>query len=155
MKRKSVIIGIIVFLFDILIKYAVDKAFYYGILKSIIPGLFYLTKVYNLGAAWSTFEGARYMLIGISIVSLILLIIYQRSFKDNKKNNLAFGLVYGGLLGNLVDRIRFGYVIDYLKFYIGGYEFPVFNLADICIVGGFFIIIIAIFKGEDRNEDKS
>lgn len=153
MKRKSVIIGIIVFLFDILIKYAVDKTFYYGILKSIIPGLFYLTKVYNLGAAWNTFEGARYLLIGISIVSLIMLIIYQRSFKDNKKNNLAFGLVYGGLLGNLVDRIRFGYVIDYLKFYIGGYEFPVFNLADICIVVGFFLIIIAIFKGEDRNEN--
>lgn len=155
MKRKSLIIAIIVFLFDILIKYIVDKSFYYGILKSIIPGVFYLTKVYNDGAAWSTFEGARILLIIVAIISLVFLIMYQRGFKYCKRNFLAFGLVYGGLLGNLCDRIRFGYVIDYLKFYIGGYEFPVFNLADMAIVVGFILIIYAIYRGEDKYGNKS
>lgn len=150
MKRKSLIIAIIVFLFDILIKYIVDKSFYYGILKSIIPNIFYLTKVYNEGAAWSTFSGDRYFLIIISFIALIFLLFYEKSFKKSKVNALAFGLVYGGLLGNLFDRIRFGYVIDYLKFYIGGYEFPVFNLADTAIVVGFILMFIAIIKGEDK-----
>lgn len=78
------------------------------------------------------------------------MLFYEKSFKKSKVNALAFGLVYGGLLGNLFDRIRFGYVIDYLKFYIGGYEFPVFNLADTAIVVGFILMFIAIIKGEDK-----
>ena len=81
--------------------------------------------------------------------------MYQKGFKESKRNSVAFGLVYGGLLGNLCDRIRFGYVIDYLKFYIGGYEFPVFNLADIAIVVGFILIIYAIYRGEDKHGNKS
>ena len=154
MKRKSLIIAIIVFLFDILIKYIVDKSFYVGILKSIIPKFFYITKVYNDGAAWSIFEGARYLLIAVSIISLVLLIMYQKGFKDCKRNALAFGLVYGGLLGNLCDRIRLGYVIDYLKFFIGSYEYPVFNLADVAIVVGVILIIYAIYRGEDKHGNK-
>ena len=154
MKRKSLIIAIIVFLFDILIKYIVDKSFYIGTLKSIIPNFFYLTKVYNDGAAWSIFEGATGLLIGVAIISLILLILYQKSFKESKRNALAFGLVYGGLLGNLCDRISLGYVIDYLKFFIGGYEYPVFNLADASIAAGVILIIYAIYRGEDKYGNK-
>lgn len=150
MKKKSGIIALVIFIFDQLIKIIIDESFYYGILKPVIPNLFYVTKVYNDGAAWSTFGGERYLLIGISIVALIFLFFYQREFQDNKKNALAFGLIYGGLLGNLLDRIRLGYVIDYLKVYIGSYEFPIFNLADVSIVLGFIMLIIAIFKGEDK-----
>ena len=137
MKKKSLLIAIIVFLFDILIKYIVDKTIFYGTLKSIIPKFFYITKVYNNGAAWNT------------------LIIYQKNFMDNIRNIIAFSLVYGGLLGNLFDRIVNGYVIDYLKFYIGGYEYPVFNLADVALVIGFILIIYAIFKGEDKHGSNS
>lgn len=155
MKRKSIFIAIVVFLFDILIKYIVDKSFYYGILKTIIPGFFYLTKVYNDGAAWSTFEGNTSLLIIIALCSLIFLAIYQRCFKVNKRNTLAFGLIFGGLLGNLFDRITLGYVIDYLKFFIAGYEFPVFNLADTMIVTGFILIVYAIYRKEDKHGNKS
>ena len=155
MKKKSLLIAIIIFLFDILIKYIVDKSFCYGVLKCIIPRVFYLTKVYNDGAAWSTFEGARFLLIGVGVVSFIFLMIYQKNFVDNKRNIVAFSLVYGGLLGNLFDRIVNGYVIDYLKFYIGGYEYPVFNLADVALVVGFILIIYAIFKGEDKHGNNS
>lgn len=150
MKRKSLIIAIVVFIIDILIKYIVDKSFYYGILKSIIPNFFYLTKVYNTGAAWSTFSGERLILIIVALLALIFLIKYQSNFKENKWSIVAFGMVYGGLAGNLFDRLVNGYVIDYLKFYIFGYEYPVFNLADICLVVGFIIIGVAIFKGWDK-----
>lgn len=150
MKKKSGIIALVIFVFDQLIKIIIDKSFYYGILKPIIPNLFYITKVYNDGAAWSTLSGARFLLIGISLGALIFLYFYQREFKTNKRNVLAFGLIYGGLLGNLLDRIRLGYVIDYLKVYIGSYEAPIFNLADISIVLGFMLLLIAILKGEDK-----
>lgn len=83
------------------------------------------------------------------------MIIYQKNFVDNRRNIIAFSLVYGGLLGNLFDRIVNGYVIDYLKFYIGGYEYPVFNLADVALVIGFILIIYATFKGEDKHGSNS
>ena len=68
---------------------------------------------------------------------------------------MAFGLLLGGLSGNLIDRLFFGYVRDFLDFYIFGYDYPVFNIADICIVFGVILLIIAVLKGEDTNEDNS
>ena len=90
MKKKSLIIAVIVFLFDILIKYIVDKSFYYGILKSIIPGFFYLTKVYNDGAAWSTFEGTRILLIVIAIIPILetLSVILQVAYFKKTGNRI-------------------------------------------------------------------
>jgi len=61
----------------------------------------------------------------------------------------------GGIVGNLADRIMFGYVRDFLNFYIIGYDFPVFNIADIFIVIGVGILIISILRGEDNNGSKS
>lgn len=154
MRKNSLSITIVVFIFDQLIKYIVNKTFYYGVLKCVIPNLFYLTKVYNYGAAWSTFIGNRWFLIIVAIISFIFLLWYQNKFKNISRNYLAFGLIQGGLLGNLIDRIYLGYVIDYLKINIFSYEFPIFNLADICIVVGFCLLIIAIFRGEDKSDNK-
>ena len=70
----------------------------------------------------------------------------------NKHNTIAFGLVFGGLLGNLFDRIFHGYVIDYLDFKLINYNYPVFNLADTALVIGIVMLIVAIVKGEDKNE---
>ena len=61
----------------------------------------------------------------------------------------------GGIIGNLLDRVLFGYVRDFFNFYIIGYDFPVFNVADIFIVLGVFILIISILKGEDSNGSNS
>ena len=73
------------------------------------------------------------------------------SFKQNKRNILAFGLLIGGIVGNLLDRIIFGYVRDFLDFYVFNYDFPVFNVSDMAIVAGIFLLIIAIVKGEEVN----
>lgn len=154
MKKKSFIIAIFIVVMDQLIKLLVDK---YELLfvKFIIPNFFYLTKVYNTGAAWSVLSGSKYLLIAFSIIAFILLFKYQKSIKNNIRNVLAFGLIYGGLIGNLIDRVRLGYVIDYIGIYIFKYQFPIFNLADIAIVIGFGLLIYAIFKGEDLSGSKS
>lgn len=155
MKKEWIGIALIVLLFDQLIKYIICKCFYYGMVKTIIPHFLFVTLVYNDGAAWSTFSGQKWVLIGVALIAMVVLWWYQKSFKDNKRNMVAFGLVYGGLLGNLIDRVRLGYVIDFLKINLGNYNFPVFNLADMAIVSGFALIIYAIFKGEDKCGNKS
>lgn len=155
MKKKSLIIGLFILVIDQLIKIIIDQTFYIGKIISIIPNFFYVTKVYNTGAAWSIFEGYRFVLIGISIIALTILIFYEKEFKNNFRNIVAFSLIYGGLLGNLVDRLIYGYVIDYFKILLGSYDFPIFNLADMAIVSGFILLIYAIMRGEDKNDSKS
>lgn len=120
----------------------------------IITNLFYLTLCHNEGAAWGIFSNAKFI-IGIGTI-LAMLIIYHfiYCFKQNKRNNLAFGLLIGGLSGNLIDRLMFGHVRDFLDFYIFKYDYPVFNIADIAIVLGVILLIIAILKGEDINDTK-
>ena len=90
------------------------------------------------------------ILIAISILILFLLYLYHKKFLLNIRNIIAFSLLFGGILGNLLDRILYGYVIDFLDFNIFGYDYPVFNLADTFIVVGIILLIIAIYKKEDE-----
>lgn len=155
MRKKSLIIAALILIIDQLIKIMVAKEFSYGTLKTIIPNFFYLTKVYNDGAAWSIFSESIAFLVILAIVALIFLLNYEKSFISNKKNIMAFGLVYGGLLGNLIDRVMYNYVIDYIKLVFGNYHFPIFNFADMSIVIGVLLIFWAIIRGEEKNESRS
>lgn len=150
MKTKTLLISIFFFLLDLITKLIIDLKLELTLSIPIINNFFYLTKVYNYGASWSFLSGHQFLLIIITIIMLIILFFYQRKFKNNKRNILAFGLLYGGIFGNLVNRFLYEYVIDFLDFKIIGYDFPVFNIADICIVIGIFLLIIAIFKKEDE-----
>ena len=123
--------------------------------KPIIMHFFSITKVYNTGASWNLLSGYQPILIIVTIIMLSFLIYYQTKFIFNKRNIFAFGLLYGGIIGNLIDRILYGHVIDFLDFKIFNYDFPVFNIADICIVIGIFLLVIAIYKKEDTNEISS
>ena len=86
MRKKSLIIAALILIIDQLIKIMVAKEFSYGTLKTIIPNFFYLTKVYNDGAAWSIFSGSIAFLVILAIVALIFLLNYEKSFISNKKN---------------------------------------------------------------------
>ena len=154
MKKKSLIIATIIVIIDQVLKIVIDNILSINESIQVIPNVFYITKVYNTGAAWSLFEGSGILLIIIAIVAFFLLLKYQNYFMENKRNILAFALIYGGLVGNLSDRVIYGYVIDYLHIYIFGFSFPVFNLADMAIVVGFLLIIIAIIKGEEHDSSK-
>ena len=151
MKKKSLIIATIIVIIDQVLKIVIDNILSINESIQVIPNVFYITKVYNTGAAWSLFEGSGILLIIIAIVAFFLLLKYQNYFMENKRNILAFALIYGGLVGNLIDRVIYGYVIDYLHIYIFGFSFPVFNLADMAIVIGFLLVIIAIIKGEEHD----
>ena len=151
MRTRSLIIAIFILIIDQIVKISIDSFLRISELITVIPNFFYITKVYNDGAAWSMFDGSVAFLIIVAIVALIFLISYQKIFQKNFRNIVAFALIYGGLLGNLVDRIVYGYVIDYIKLLFGNFSFPVFNLADMAIVSGFILLIYAVLRGEDKN----
>ncbi len=118
----------------------------------VIPGFFSIFYIENKGAAFSFFSGATIVLIVLSILVLAFLHYYVLTEeKMTKWRVFGLGIVIGGVVGNLIDRILYGAVIDYLSFDIFGYEFPVFNIADIGITVGFVILAINILR-RDGNE---
>jgi signal peptidase II len=125
----------------------------------VIDGFFSLTYVENSGAAFGAMQGARWFFVILTFV-LCIAIFYVLNKREKKKGkNLTLRtcvvLVVGGAFGNLADRIFRGTVVDYLDFNIFGYNFPVFNIADICVVcGGILIILWAIFYDGSKKEKK-
>ena len=110
----------------------------------IIPGFFSITYIRNTGAAWGMMSGFNGPLIALSIIMLVVLIIFRRSFiTDTLNHKIAAGLMIAGIIGNLIDRMRLGYVVDFLHFYIGKHQFPSFNVADSAICIGITIYIIS------------
>ncbi len=153
MLKKSFLLSIIVIILDQIIKYFINNNLTSNIV--IIGDFFSITKAHNTGAAFSIFSNQRIFLIIVSLLILIILCKLIKDYKLNKRNIIAFALLIGGLIGNLIDRIFLGYVIDYLSFEFGNYSFPIFNLADTCIVIGVGLLFIATMKKEDRNENSS
>ena len=135
-----IVLGLLIFIFDIMTKLVVelnmmDKSI------PIIEGIFHLTYVENRGIAFGLFSDARILFIIISIVVLIALsAIYSRI--PNRTNWLKIGtsLIYGGAMGNLLERMAKGYVVDFLDFRI--INFPVFNFADVAVCVGAVMLII-------------
>lgn len=155
MKKKIIILGIILLFVDLITKYLIDINFNLMETKELIVNFFSITKVYNYGASWNLLSGYRILLILITLVILVFLYYYESKFIVNKRNIIAFSLLYSGIIGNLINRVFQGYIIDFLDFNIFGYDYPVFNFADIYIVCGIFLLIIAILKKEDANENSS
>lgn len=151
MKRKITILSIILFIIDQTSKVVLDRLLTLNKSITIFDKFFYITKVYNDGISFSMLSGKKILIIIINILILVGLYFYMKKFKNNKRNYIAFSLVFGGLFGNLLDRIIYGYVIDFLDFNILGYNYPVFNLADSFIVIGICLILYAIYLGEDNE----
>lgn len=113
----------------------------------IIDNFFHLYYVENRGAAFGILQEKRALfLILTTIIIMCLVIFILRNYSEiNRILKIALGLLIGGAIGNLIDRIRFGYVIDFLSFYlINNYSFPVFNLADVFIVISTTILMLII-----------
>ena len=155
--KKIGIISLIVIIIDRILKVLVTNNFVLDARNKIIDGFFYITNCHNEGAAFSLFSGNVLFLIFITLI--VLFLIYRTINKENvnKIGILAYGLLLGGILGNLYDRIFYGYVIDYLDFVIFKFNFAIFNLADAAIVVG--AILLIVFEGSDndgkKNKDRS
>ncbi len=147
--KKISLISFICIIVDQLVKILVTKTLILNKSIILINNFFNLTYVTNSGAAWSIFNGNRFFLIMVAIISIIIIYMFFIKNKNLKKIEIiTYGLLFGGIFGNLIDRLIFGYVIDYLDFCILNYDFPIFNIADICIVVSVFLIILDIFRGE-------
>lgn len=113
---------------------------------------FNLTYVRNEGAAFSFLSSAggwqRWLFAGIAIsVSVVLLVMLIKTPRSQRLLNAAYALVIGGAIGNLIDRLAYGYVIDFLDFYIDRWHWPAFNVADIAIsVGAGLLILDALMQ---------
>ena len=154
MKKRVFILATIVFLLDQLSKYIVSKYISIGTSIKVIKDFFYIKYINNSGASFGILSNGRWFLITVSVLSIIIIINYIKNTK-NKFELTGFGLLLGGIFGNLLDRVVFGEVKDFLDFYIFKYDYPVFNFADICIVIGIIIVLIAMIKGEkDGNSSK-
>lgn len=150
LNKKTYVIAVAILIIDQLSKSLIEVFFKLGNSTRIIKDFFYITVAHNTGGAFSILNQYSFVFILFSLVALVVLVKFMFSFKNNLRNNVAFGLLYAGIFSNLADRIFLGYVRDFLDFKIFSYDYPVFNVADIAIVVGVFLLIIAIFKGEDR-----
>lgn len=109
----------------------------------IFPDFFYLVHVGNTGAAWSMFAGASLWLGLLAVGTLIAIFFWRRQLGlQSPTAQGPFGLLCGGIVGNLVDRFSHGHVIDFLDFHFGRYVYPTFNVADIGIVLGVFWYVL-------------
>jgi len=112
--------------------------------RVVIAGFFDLVNWGNTGAAWGILKNYNLMLTVVSTLALFALYCFRHSFQLRRRClRIALGLIAGGILGNLIDRVRLGHVIDFLYFYIGQYHWPAFNVADsaICVGVGLYIIL--------------
>ena len=155
MNRKIFLVAVITLIIDQITKILIFIFFSLNERVILIKNFFSIHYIENYGAAWSLFSNKVEFLILISLIAIFIIYRYMYNFKQNKRNNIAFGLIIGGIVGNLIDRVFLGYVRDFLSFKIFSYNYPIFNFADIFIVIGVFLLIIAILKGEDNNAKNS
>lgn len=148
MKKRILIIISCVLFIDLFSKYLIFHIIGNEGSKIIIKNFFSLSLVRNFGAAFSSFQNMNLILIFVSLIILGYLLYLLRSLKDTFLNSLSYGLLVGGLLGNLFDRMVFGYVRDFLSFRIFGYDFAIFNFADAAIVVGAILMVLLSFKKE-------
>ena len=155
MKKKIFIIAILSFFIDLISKIIVSNVFSLNETKTVINSFFSLTYIQNTGAAWGMFEGKTILLAIISLIFLYFFVKYIIELKSiDKLSMVSLGLILGGIVGNLFDRIVNNYVIDFLSFKIFSYNFPVFNLADTFIVVGIILIIVETFIEGDKHVSK-
>ena len=128
---------------DQITKFAIEARLSLGQSIELLKGFFSLTYARNTGAAWSILSGQMTFFYIISAVALVVMVYFL--LKTDKKENLqriALSLLIAGTLGNFIDRLAFQYVRDFLDFIIFGYDFPIFNVADISLNAAIGLLIL-------------
>jgi len=138
-------LSLLVIVLDQISKLWVIGAFQYG--EGVaLTSFFNLVHAHNAGAAFSFLASEagwqRFFFIGIALAASVFITYLLRKHAAERWFSLALSLVLGGALGNLIDRVRFGYVVDFLDFYYGTWHFPAFNIADSAITLGAALLIL-------------
>jgi signal peptidase II len=147
----SIIVAII--LVDQLTKWWVVSNFLMFESLPLISGFLYLTRRFNTGAAWSLFEGQLLFFVVITIIAVALFsVMLWQSYKNNESwQSVGLALLIGGAIGNFIDRVRLGGVVDFIDVYIFTYDFPVFNVADSALTIGIICYMIGVLIDEQRR----
>jgi len=135
------LVGLIVLVLDRFTKFFVDKMELNQTIP-VISNIFHITFTQNTGAGFGILKGMNLLLIWIAVIVIGLILFYMDKIPDKKLPKLGFAFILGGALGNLLDRIIFGYVIDFLDFRV----WPTFNIADSFITIGAVLLVIYYWK---------
>lgn len=138
---------------DQALKFIVVNTLEIGQSVPLIEGVFHFTYIQNFGAAFSIFQNKQIFLISVTAVVMVAaaVILFKNINKFSKLIILSLTFIIGGGIGNLIDRVRLGFVVDYLDFNLINY--PVFNFADCCVVVGSIALVVGVFLA-DRDEKK-
>lgn len=154
------LITVLVYVADQLSKLVVIWLMDYADQRVILDGVFKFVYWGNTGAAWSMFYGNNALLIWASVIALLVLVFTAKHYEAHTLiGRSALGLIFGGILGNLTDRIRFGHVVDFIRFYLyqrGGDEvgFPAFNIADTAICTGVGLLFLLFWRQGHRKDTR-
>ncbi|MGF3072294.1 signal peptidase II [Facklamia sp. P12945] len=117
----------------------------------IIPDFFQLNYIHNTGAGWGLFAGQRFFLIGVTFLVIFYLVyLIWKNRYHSPWTKLAYALLLGGAVGNLIDRLVRGYVVDMLQIRL--FDFPIFNLADVALTLGVILLIIMVIWTEEGSD---
>lgn len=158
MKRQyyigiSLFITIIILVLDQITKFIIASSMKVGDSFEVIPNFLNITSHRNDGAAWGILSGKMSFFFIITIIILVVLIVfYIKEAKNNLLMQIAISLLFAGALGNFIDRLLHGEVVDFVDTYIFGYNFPIFNVADSSLTIGVLLIIIALLTDMKKEE---
>ncbi len=149
-KKYEFLIIILLLFIDQIIKLLIDFNLDFKNTINLLS-FFSITKLYNYGISFSFLNGSIYFIIILSILALTYLLYLKKEFIYSVFINKGLLLIFIGGVGNLIDRVHYGYVIDYLKIDLFDINFPIFNLADVIVSLGFILVIVGILKREYEN----
>ncbi len=152
-----IIVAIIAIILDQLTKYWAVNVLQHMSQVTVIPNFFRLIYVENAGAAFGILQDRQIFFIFLTVAVLALLLVYYYKHRERLSfmARLSLGMIVGGAIGNFIDRVRFGYVIDMLSFrFFNRYNFAVFNIADSFIVVGTILLMILIFIDKVEVDDQ-
>ena len=154
---RIAVLALIVFAVDQISKWVVVSYLHFGAREVIVPGFFDLVHWGNTGAAWSMFRGNNHVLAFVAIAALLVLYFARHHFEIHTlAGQVSLGLIFGGIVGNLTDRLLHDHVIDFLHFYVftrngGEASFPAFNVADTAICTGVGLLFVASWINESKT----
>ena len=146
-----IIVALLIIIFDQFTKTIIRKNLSSGETVSIIDGFVQLKGVENSGGAFGLFPGSHIFLLSISVIVVVIAVIYWLTNRPNEMiMTISFGLIIGGALGNMIDRLLFNNVTDFIDFRF----WPVFNIADLAIVVGMILFLNSYLKEEKDRRDR-
>ena len=154
MRKREIFVLVSIIILDLYTKSFIENSMELWQSIPVIPGFFYISYIQNIGAAWGIFGGSMWFFYLMTFIGIVLLSYwFYRTKKTEVLYRFSIILMIAGTLGNFHDRLRFQYVRDFLDFYIFGYDFPAFNVADMSLCIGVFLMAVSIFWEEKKEKN--